>query len=150
MSGRKETINTKAIRLTFSYKGTEIKLISQDKFEKILPPSSNISNRSGFWYEVAGDKQNVLYQRIISNPIQTDIEVFTNDSKESIMRQKISQIEGVFSILIPDLPEAKTFSLFSSPIEKGEIAIQKAATKIFQMNLEGEGGNKQWLLPTEI
>jgi hypothetical protein len=143
MSDKKETKITNAIRLTFSYKGTDIKLISQDKIEKILPPSSNISNRSGSWYEVADDKQNLLYQRIISNPLQTDIEVFSNESKESIMRQKISQIEGVFSILIPDLPEAKTFSLFSSPIERGEIAVQKEATKIFQMDLNEEGGNKQ-------
>lgn len=143
MSDKKETKITKAIRLTFSYKGTAIKLVSQDKVEKILPPSTKISNRSGFWYEVADDKQNVLYQRIISSPIQTDVEVFSNESKESIMRQKVSNIQGVFSILIPDFPEARTFSLFSSPIENGEIAIQKAATKIFQMDLNVEGGGSK-------
>jgi hypothetical protein len=142
MSLKNETNVTNAIRLTFSYKATDIKLISQNKIEKKLPPSSNISNKSGFWFEVIDDKQNVLYQRIISNPIRTDIEVFSNEPKESIMRQKISQIEGVFSLLIPDLPDAKSFSLFSSPIENGEVALQKAATKIFQMNLK-EGDNKE-------
>jgi hypothetical protein len=142
MSFKNETNVTKARRLTFSYKGTNIKLISENKIEKKLPPSSNISNKSGSWFEVIDDKQNVLYQRVISNPIRTDIEVFSDESKESIMRQKISQIEGVFSILIPDVPDAKSFSLFSSPVENGEVALQKPATKIFQMNLK-EGGNKQ-------
>jgi hypothetical protein len=60
MSLKNETKPTEAIRLTFSYKGTDIKLISQNKIEKKLPPSSNISNKSGFWFEVIDGKQNVL------------------------------------------------------------------------------------------
>jgi hypothetical protein len=135
----KELKVTKARRLTFSYKGTNIKIISQHKIEKVLPPSDYLdtkNNRSGFWYEITDDNQNILYQKSISNPIQTDIEVFSNKLEESIMRQKISQIEGTFSILIPDLPDAKTFSLFGNPIERDEISMQKPSIKPFQTNLD--------------
>jgi hypothetical protein len=52
------------------------------------------------------------------------------------MRQKISQIEGTFWILIPDLLEAKSFSLFGNPIEKNEISRQKPSIKLFQTNLD--------------
>ena len=78
-----------------------------------------------------------MYQKTISNPIQTDIEVFSNESKETITRQKVSISEGSFSILIPDLPEAKTFSLFGNPIERNEVSMQKPSVKLFEMDLEG-------------
>ena len=136
----KESRISKAERLTFSYKGPTIKLISQQKMEKVLSPSSHLGtkdNKSGFWYELADSNQNILYQKTISNPIQTDIEVFSNESKETIARQKVSESEGIFSLLIPDLPEAKTFSLFGNPIERNEVSMQKPSAKLFEMDLEG-------------
>jgi hypothetical protein len=135
---------TKARRLTFQYKGTDIKLISQYVLEKVIPPSNftKSQNQSGVWYEIIGSQNDIIYSRGISNALRTDIEVFSNEpDKESIVREKVPQIEGTFSILIPDIPEAKSLSIFSSPIEKGEISLQKSATKIFEMNLNG--GNVQ-------
>jgi hypothetical protein len=133
----KKSIISRARRLTFSYKDTSIKLISQQQLEKILPPSDNFTknNKSGFWYEVADGRKKVLYQKAISNPIETDIELFSNESKESIMRQKTSKIEGTFSILVPDLPNAKTFSLHGNPIERNQTLVQKPSIKLFEMNL---------------
>lgn len=136
----KESEYFRARRLTFSYEGTSIKLISQQPIKKILPPSDDLdtkSNRTGFWYEITDDNQNILYQKIISNPIETDIEVFPVESNESIMRQKkTSEIKGIFSILIPDPPNAKTLSFFGNPIEGNETMMQKPSIKLFQMNLD--------------
>jgi hypothetical protein len=137
----KDTKITKAIRLTFQYKDTDIKLISQYKIDKIIPPTSLIKseNKSGVWYEITDDQQNIIYSRGIPHAIQTDVEVFSNEpEKESIIRQNVPQIEGTFSILIPDRPEAKSLSIFSNPIEKGKKLLQKSATKIFEMNLNGD------------
>lgn len=99
------------------------------------------NNRSGFWFEITGDKQNVLYRRVIDNPIKTDIEVFSDEKEtESISRHKISDIKGAFSIVIPDISEAEGLDLFGSPIkeEKGErtLDIKKPSTKIFHLDLK--------------
>jgi hypothetical protein len=135
---------TNAKRLTFSYEGNKIKLIEQQNIQKIVPPSVTVdtkNNRSGFWFEVTGDKQDVLYRRIIDNPIKTDIEVFSDEKvTESISRHKVSDIKGAFSIVIPDIPEAEGLDLFGSPIreERGErtLDIKKPSTKIFHLNLK--------------
>ena len=134
----KESITSKARRLTFSYTDTSIKLISQQQLEKILPPSDEFTknDKSGFWYELADGTKKILYQKVISNPIQTDIEVFSNESIESITRQKISKIEGIFSIMIPDLPNAKTFSLHGNPIERKETLVQRSSIKLFEITLD--------------
>ena len=46
--------NNKVLRLTFSYEGSNIQLISQQKIEKVLPPSgpsdNSKQNHTGFWY----------------------------------------------------------------------------------------------------
>jgi hypothetical protein len=76
-------------------------------------------------------------KKIISNPIETDIEVFPVESNKSIMRQKkTSEIKGIFSILVPDPPNAKTLSFFGNPIEGNETMMQKPSIKLFQMNLD--------------
>jgi hypothetical protein len=137
---------TNAKRLTFSYEGTKIELIGQQDIQKVVPPSfsgDTQNSRSGFWFELTGDKQNVLYRRTIDNPIKTDIEVFSDEKKtESISRQKISDIKGAFSIVIPDIPEVEGLDLFGSPIieEKGEriLDVKKLSTKIFHLNLKSD------------
>jgi hypothetical protein len=65
---------SKAKRLTFQCKGTEIKLISQYKIEKVLPQISSLiksEDKSGVWCETTDDKQNIIYSQGIPNAIQT-------------------------------------------------------------------------------
>lgn len=132
--------NNKALRLTFSYEGNNIQLISQQKIEKVLPPSGpseNIQpNQTGFWYELTDSRHNILYRQVMDFPIKTDTEVFSNDPSESIIRQEITDIRGTFSILVPDIPQANNFDMFSSPImSEGVRGIEAPATKIFHLNL---------------
>lgn len=124
--------------MTFTYQGPNFRLISQQRVEKVLPPSNLLDTKkgkSGFWFEFTDSEQNILYQKSIINLIQTDTEIFSNELKESIMRQKGPQIEGTFSILIPDLPEAKTFSLFGNPIQKNHLS-NKTPITLFEMDLD--------------
>jgi hypothetical protein len=132
--------NIKAIRLTFSYKGPEIRLISRQRLEKALPPhtqSVTQPEQAGFWYELADSKQNVVYKRAINNPIRVDTEVFSDDPRQSISRKKLSDISGTFSLVVPDIPDSNFLNLFSSPIiEEGVKGLQKPAKRIFHFNLK--------------
>lgn len=132
--------NNMAIRLTFSYEGSDIKLISKQNIEKVLQPPPLQSNmqqsQTGSWYEVSDKNQRVLHRQTIDNPIKVDAEVFS-DTTDSISRVKLSEIRGTFSIVVPNIPESKNFDLFSSPvISEGIRGLQKPATKIFHLDLK--------------
>lgn len=131
--------NNMAIRLTFSYEGNDIKLISKQNIEKVLQPPSLQSHiqqgQTGSWYELSDENQRLLHRQIIDNPIKVDAEVFSDT--ESISRVKLSEIRGTFSIVVPNIPESKNFDLFSSPvISEGIRGLQKPATKIFHLDLK--------------
>lgn len=134
------TQNNMAIRLTFSYEGNDIKLISKQNIEKVLQPPSlqpHIQQgQTGSWYELSDENQRVLHRQIIDNPIKVDAEVFS-DTTDSISRVKLSEIRGTFSIVVPNIPESKNFDLFGSPvISEGIKGLQKPATKIFHLDLK--------------
>jgi hypothetical protein len=143
-SASSEQRRTNAKRLTFSYEGNQIELIGEQDIQKVVPPSftgDTKDNRSGSWFEITGDKQNILYRQTIDNPIKTDVEVFSDEKEtESISRHKISDVKGAFSIVIPDIPEAQGLELYGSPMkeEKGvrTLDIKKPSTKIFHLNLK--------------
>ena len=133
--------NNTAIRLTFSYEGNNVSLISEQNIEKMLPPSTqfdNLQNQAGFWYELTDTRKNVIYRQLIDNPIKEDMEVFSDDPKQSITRQKRTDIRGTFSIVIPNIPEANSFDLFNNPLASEDIRDSQRAQNIFHLDLMQE------------
>jgi hypothetical protein len=133
--------STKAKRLTFSYENNNIKLIDEQKIDKIIQQSTPLTElenkRVNFLLEVKDDKNNTLYRQVIENPIKTDIEIFSDQSKESISRKELSEIKGVFSLVIPDQPQAESLDIFSSrDFTKDRESILKDTNKIFHLNLK--------------
>lgn len=95
----------KAVRLTFSYKGEDVKLISQQPVEMTVPPSDSLEDyeeHKGFWAELKDDKAKTLYRRVMHNPTRNDAEVFSNDPEEGISRKMTPERTGVFVVVVPD------------------------------------------------
>jgi hypothetical protein len=117
---RKEDQLPRAIRLTFSYVGSRIELISAQQLTKLVPPSDPIQQafeRSGFRFELRGRDEEPLYRQVIGYPIQIDHEVFPEDPTGEIIREPVKDPKGVFSIVIPEISEARTVSLVGSSLE---------------------------------
>jgi hypothetical protein len=131
----------RAIRLTFSYKGNNISLITQQNIEKMLPSSLEPDydkNLILFWYEITDSRKNILHRQIIDNPIKADMEIFSLDPRDSIVRQKRTDIRGAFSLVIPDIPEADSFDLFKgAPLSEGVRESQRTQN-IFHLDLTHE------------
>jgi hypothetical protein len=130
-----------AVRLTFSYEGNKIDLISKQKIKKRLPvpPRLGIQKEQtpGFWLELSNDNKRLLYRQIMDNPIRIDTEVFSENPNESITRHELADPKGTFSMVIPDIPDARNLDLFGSPIlSEGMRGLQKPATKIFHIDLK--------------
>jgi hypothetical protein len=130
---------SKAIRLTFDYEQERLKVISEEKIEKIVPLFREIDDKeSGTWIELKDKKGNVLHTQAMDIPFGPDREVFSSDPEEpSITRENISDFKGTFSILIPDLSEVAEVEIFSSPVFS-EAGLSGKATKIFHHSLKKE------------
>lgn len=87
----------------------------------IVPPPTTTpltEKHSGFWFELKDSKGEVLFSRVEYNPIQYDLEIFLGPPNESIVRRPILHPQGTFVLLVPDLPEAESIDLVSSPLDE--------------------------------
>ena len=112
----------KAVRLTFSYEGDKVELISQQPVEMTVPPSDPVEGHEehkGFWAELKDKQDATLYRRVLHNPTRNDAEVFSPDPDEGISRQAAPDRTGVFVVVVPDTAEGHAVTLSSSAPPKG-------------------------------
>jgi hypothetical protein len=134
----------RTLRLTFSYEGDTVRLISRERLEMIPPPSEPVAIRegqSGFWYEVRDTDERILYQRVLQNPIQFDVEVFTSDPNQMLTRQRVANPRGVFVLTAPEIEGAATLVLFSSPLEPARSG--QPATELARFDLRPRAWTKE-------
>ena len=138
----------KAVRLTFSYQGDKINLISRQSVEKLItipPESKNPEYISETWFELSDSKRNVIHRQNLNNLIRKDMEVFSDDPNNSISRHKVDEIKGTFSILVPDVSEADSLDIFTLPTSSVKEARFSDENKknVFHLKLNEERGDSQ-------
>jgi hypothetical protein len=135
----------KAMRLTFSYDGDNVKLVSQQRTDMEVPPSDPVKGfgkQKGFWAELKSQQNKTLYRRVMHNPTRNDAEVFSDDPDEGISRQPTPKRKGVFVVVVPDTEKGNEVTLSrSAPEEKGAAAgirslAAKPATEILRFKLK--------------
>jgi len=111
----------KAMRLTFSYDGDDVKLLSQQRTEMIVPPSDTVhgyGKYKGFWAEVRSGSDKTLYRTVMHNPTKNDAEVFPELPGGEITREPAPKRKGVFVVLVPDTDKGEDVILCRSAPEK--------------------------------
>ena len=110
-------VSPKAMRLTFSYQGDQVKLVSQQPVEMTVPPSDPVKGyeqQKGFWAEVKSDQDKTLFRRVLHNPTRNDAEVFTDDPEQSISRAPAPKRKGVFTVVVPATDKGEDVTLSRS------------------------------------
>ena len=135
----------KAMRLTFSYEGDDVKLISQKRAEMMVPPSDPVKGfdkQKGFWAELKNERDKTLYRQVMHNPTRNDAEVFPETPGQSISREPAPERKGVFVVVVPDTGKGEEVTLSrSSPEEQGPTSglralASKPATEIMRFKLK--------------
>lgn len=106
-----------AMRLTFSYDGDDVKLVSQERAEMIVPPSDPVTGfakHKGFWAEVKSGTDKTLYRTVMHNPTKNDAEVFPESPDGVISRQPAPKRKGTFVVLVPDMDKGEELALSRS------------------------------------
>jgi len=104
-----------ALRVTFAYRGTDIKVAGTRRVRMIVPPSTSPPpepGQSGYWLEVRAADGRLLFHRALHSPVRVDVEVFAHDNGPSIARVPVPAPQGEFEALLPDLPDADSLALF--------------------------------------
>ncbi|MEO7971324.1 MAG: hypothetical protein ABI698_08495 [bacterium] len=105
------------MRLTFSYQGDQVKLVSQEPVEMTVPPSDSLSGyaqHKGFWAELKSDQDKTLFRRVLHNPTRNDAEVFSDDPDQSISRAPAPNRKGVFTVVVPHTEKGREVTLSRS------------------------------------
>lgn len=116
-AARRSAESPKAVRLTFSYQGDQVKLVSQQPVEMTVPPSDPVKGyeeQKGFWAEVKSDQDKTLFRRVLHNPTRNDAEVFTDDPEQSISRAPAPKRKGVFTVVVPATDKGQDVTLSRS------------------------------------
>jgi hypothetical protein len=135
----------KAMRLTFSYDGDDVKLLSQQRTEMIVPPSDEVKSYGtykGFWAELRSGSDKTLYRTVMHNPTKNDAEVFPESPGGNISREPAPKRRGVFVVLVPDTDKGEEVILCrSTPAAKGptrgiRALADKPAKEILRLKLK--------------
>ncbi|MGZ8711566.1 MAG: hypothetical protein ACXW28_15200 [Thermoanaerobaculia bacterium] len=127
------------LRLTFSYRGQGIELVSTQSVDMKVPSSDPLAwdeKSSGFWVVLRDAGGRPMYRRVTSDPIQTSVEFPSDDPKRPLARQEVTSPEGVFVLLVPDLPQARTVAMFSSSGPSGQERTAVASREIASFDLK--------------
>jgi hypothetical protein len=119
---KKSPESNKAMRLTFSYDGNNVKLLSQQRIDMIVPSSDALKGyrQKGFWAELKSESDKTLYRSVMHNPTKNDAEVFPETPGGEISRQPAPKRKGVFVVVVPDTAKGEEVILCrSAPERKG-------------------------------
>lgn len=109
-------------RLVLTYRRGEIMRDEVLRVPMRLPLSDDLPERkpdeplSGFWYELQTNDGEVLYRRVIGNPIRTWLDVPDEDDPTRLVHLETLPEEKTFVLDVPAFPEGAKVVLFSSPL----------------------------------
>jgi hypothetical protein len=93
--------------------------------------TDDMSNASGFWYELRDTDETVLFRRITANPLSPDAEISSEDG--DFTRGTLGDSAGDFDIITPALADARTLVIFGpDPLddEQGNAAVTLATFEL--------------------
>ena len=102
-----------AMRLTFVHSAGKLQLQSRISVDARIPAGQPTGDH-GFWVELRDSNDNPLHKQVIHDPLSLDREVFSPDPSRSVERTPGGRAEDVFSVLVPDLPAARSLAFVSS------------------------------------
>src|SRR5215213_5442764 len=124
----------RAVRLTFAFEGDEVRLVGRRHIEMTAPPTDRLfgyEGEQGFWIEVRDKQEETLHRQVMQDPLRRDVEVFSSDPEQSLIRVPVDQpTSGTFSLVIPHLEEGDHVALLSSGAPSASargISLERAA-----------------------
>jgi hypothetical protein len=117
MTDELDPTSAAAWRLTFRVEDDRVRLVAQERLTMAVLPSEELGQdeaRSGFWHELQDSAGRPLYRRVTRNPLSTGVEIPADDPEQPLAYEQVARPAGMFSVVVPDLPEGRSVALFAS------------------------------------
>ena len=124
------------LRLTFAWRGSQVSLVDAERVAMIAPasvPDGGDASATGYSFALLDASGRTVYRRPLHAPIRIDAEAFSPGRGRAIERVPVAANEGQFTVLAPDLPDARTFML-SGPADPARP--QEAATELLRLDVD--------------
>jgi hypothetical protein len=121
-----------SLRLWFEVDWPAIQLVGDRRLDVRAEPSDPLESyaeASGFWVELHNADGQALYRRVLYDPIGTSVEAPAGDG--SWTRKVVEHPRGTFSLLVPDLLEARRLALFGN--SPGELTVPSRELASFDL-----------------
>ncbi len=124
-----------AWRLTFTYEGSDIHLVAQQRVAMIAPPDDSdgtYAARAGTWVEVRDATGHGIYRQVLADPVRQGYEAHSPEPSEGSHRVQPESPSGVFQVVVPDLPQAQDVVLHrlaDAAVAPGATASRRAADR---------------------
>ena len=123
-----------------------MEMVSQQSVAMKVPPSDPLESAAmatadaadaaeptGFWVDLKDDQDQTLYRRMLHEPIQRHVEVFSPDPRQTVERVPVAEPRGVFSVVLPEIEAAQAVSLMGPPPQptgptEGVLSMDQAET----------------------
>lgn len=118
----------RALRLIFEQRGNDLKLMSTQRLNMVVPPPQSLVQRSGTlgsWFELRDGRDMPVYRRAIVNPLQ-DIEVVADEPGEPLHRIDTDLSGHAFHVIVPDIAGARRLVLHVEPRTSSRAAGSKS------------------------
>jgi len=130
----------RATRLTFSYDGSHVSLLSVERLEMVTPPSDSLEpmeTSAGFRYEVQAGDGRVLYRQLAQDPTRGWSELPTDDSSRPVVQAMGDQPKRLFVVLVPHMEKAHSVTLFA-PVRgrDGTVDESQPARELFRFSFD--------------
>jgi len=125
------------LRVTFAYRDRDVRLVASRRVAMIAPPPvtpAPAQGQSGYWFELRGAAGELVFHRVLNAPIRVDVEVFSDDAGQTMKRVPVPAPQGQFEVLVPDLPDARTFHFFGTP--SGAASESAPSRELFHIDVD--------------
>jgi hypothetical protein len=109
-----------ALRLTFQYEGDDVRLVSTQRVDMVVPPSEPVAGVDpppGLQAEMRQADGTLLYRRALGHLLRSDVEVFSDEPGRSIARAPVDRPSGAFVLVIPEVEAADHLALLDNAPE---------------------------------
>lgn len=130
----------RALRLIFEQRGGELKLVSTQRLNMVVPPPQALMPKRdtrGSWFELRDREGRPVYRRTIDNP-QQGLEVVADGPGDALRRIDNDKNVRAFFVIVPDIDGARKLVMHAEPRRAGRDDAAKtvatAATREFDFS----------------
>ena len=133
VADKRDEEGVRALRLSFAYDESGIRVIDRTPVDKRVPPSADEAASlpaAALCAELRTAEGQTTYRRVLGNAIPLDIEVFDPDTERGVYRSPTPLPSGAFSVVVPDDGKAEQVVLLVGPAAAAHPSLSGARSAV--------------------